>query len=369
MLRRAVALEEACDMHDPADRPRRPRRLPVALVPVLLVAACAGEEAGAGTSAIVAANYGGTSGETIQRTIADPYAAEAGIQIQHVNVGSGFAAKIQAQHQAGNVGWDVVEGLGSQEAAVLWSEGMLEPLPPDLRQRLEAVSVPGAVNEYGVALGNTGIVIACNTAVVQRCPANPAEFWDTASFPGRRAMMDNPFQTLATAAVAAGVATDQVFPIDLDRAFGALEQIKPAIDVWTTSGDQQMQVMRDGQAEISVMWNGRAKSLIDSGVPLQLSWDGSLVNPNYMVVIKGGPNTAGAMRYVEWYGTHPEAQAGVAKELAYGVSHEDTLGLLSPDEAALLPAAHTASQVQLDAGWWVENADQVAPRWKEFLAG
>jgi spermidine/putrescine-binding protein len=130
-----------------------------------------------------------------------------------------------------------------------------------------------------------------------------------------------------------------------------------------------MQVMRDGQAEISVMWNGRAKALIDSGVPLQLAWDGSLVNPNYMVVIKGGPNTAGAMRYLEWYGTHPEAQVGVARVLAYGVSHKDTLGLLTADEAALLPAAHTGSQVQLDADWWVANADKVAPRWKEFLAG
>ena len=357
-------------MPEASARSRRHPSASLVLVPVLLVAAaCAGGEAGAGTTTVVAANYGGTSGETIQRTIADPYAAEAGIQIQHVNVGSGFAAKIQAQHQAGNVGWDVVEGLGSQEAAVLWNEGLLEPLPPDLRQRLEAVSEPGAVTEYGVALGNTGIVIACNTAVVQRCPANPAEFWDTASFPGRRAMMDNPFQTLATAAVAAGVAPDQVFPIDLDRAFAKLQEIKPAIDVWTTSGDQQMQVMRDGQAEISVMWNGRAKALIDSGVPLQLAWDGSLVNPNYMVVIKGGPNTAGAMRYLEWYGTHPEAQVGVARVLAYGVSHKDTLGLLTADEAALLPSAHTGSQVQLDADWWVANADQVAPRWKEFLAG
>jgi putative spermidine/putrescine transport system substrate-binding protein len=360
-------------MHDQpvADRPvRRRGRLLAALAPVLIaVAACGGPPAGADPSTLVAANYGGTSGEAIQRSIADPYAAEAGVRIQHVNVGSGFAAKIQAQHQAGTVSWDVVEGLGSQDAAVLWKAGLLEPLPADLRRRLEAVSEPGAVTDYGVALGDTGIVIACNTAAVQRCPANPAEFWDTAAFPGRRAMMDNPFQTLATAAVADGVAPAQVFPLDLDRAFAKLEQIKPAVNVWTTSGDQQMQVLRDGQAEIAVMWNGRAKSLIDSGTPLELAWDGSLVNPNYMVVIKGGPNPAGAMRYLEWYATHPQAQAGVARELAYGVSHKDTRGLLKAEEAALLPSAHTASQVRLDAAWWVENADRVAPRWKEFLAG
>lgn len=320
---------------------------------------------------IVAANYGGVSGDAIAELIGTPFERETGFKVQHVASGVGFVAKVEAQQQAGQVTWDAIEGAGGQEAALLWKKGYLEPIPAEVKSKLESVSIPNGVTDYGVLLGTTGYVIACNMEKIKACPSNPAEFWDAKAFPGRRAMVSNPFGAVATALVADGVKPNEVFPMDIDRAFKKLREIKPHIAIWATSGDQQVQIMRDGQVDMSIMWNGRAKSVIDSGVPLKLEWGGSLANPNYMVVIKGGPNTKGAMSYLEWYGLHAQPQAAIARKLAYGMSHKDVSGLLTPEEAALLPEGgnNAQTQVLLDGSWWAENADKVAPIWKEFLAG
>lgn len=348
-----------------------PRLTAISLVAaVMFISGCDAPTSGS-SKQIISANYGGVAGEAIAASISRPYEAESGNTIQAVASGVGFIAQVEGQNQAGKVTWDVIEGAGGQEAALLWNKNFLEPIPADLKTKLQQVSIPNGVTEYGVLLGTTGYVIACNMSKITACPKNPAEFWDTKAFPGRRAMVSNPFGAMASALVADGVAPNEVFPMDIDRAFKKLKEIKPHVAIWATSGDQQVQIMRDAQVDMSIMWNGRAKSVIDSGVPLKLEWGGSLANPNYLVVIKGGPNTKAAMNYLEWYGLHAKPQAEVARKLAYGMSHKEVANLLTPAEAALLPEGgnNAETQVLLDGNWWAQNSDKVAPMWKEFLAG
>ena len=45
--------------------------------------------------------------------------------------------------------------------------------------------------------------------------------------------------------MAAGVAPDKLYPLDVDRAFKKLEEIKPHITVWWTSGAQSAQLLKD----------------------------------------------------------------------------------------------------------------------------
>ena len=46
-------------------------------------------------------------------------------------------------------------------------------------------------------------------------------------FPGRRALRNHPIATLEAALMADGVAPDKLYPLDVDRAFKKLEEIKP----------------------------------------------------------------------------------------------------------------------------------------------
>jgi spermidine/putrescine-binding protein len=341
----------------------------------LIAAGCGGGSDGESASSgggrsgtVVIASNGGVVQEVTQAAFATPFSQDTGTKVQYVPVGSGFTAKLQAQQQAGDISWDAIEGVDGSSAAQLWKLGLLAPISGDLARQIKPVSFPGAVTPYGVDLGDTGVIIAC-TKRVTRCPRTPRDFWDVARFPGRRAMVASPVEALASAAVASGVPTDAVFPLDLNRAFKKLEEIKPKVSVWTTSGDQQMQVMRNGEVDMSLMWSGRAKSLVDSGTPLRVSWDGSLIDPNYFVVIKGGPNTAAGFAYLRWYATHPAAQAQFVKKLGYSTSNKQVVGFLSRSDLAWLPssAQNSRNQVRIDPSWYVANQIQVDQRWKDFL--
>ncbi|MCP9950884.1 extracellular solute-binding protein [Actinomadura madurae] len=347
-------------------------RLLCAVAALLAVPACTGSGAADEESSkrVVIANFGGAVKDAAESSFWKPFTADSGIGVQSDPAGGGFTAKLQAQAQSGRVSWDVIEALEGSDAVLLSRLGLLEQLPADLTAQLTKSSVPDSVQPFGVSMGDTGVIIACNMQVVKKCPKNPTEFWDVNNFPGRRAMIDNPYESMASALVADGVPTDKVFPIDVDRALRKLDQLKPAVNVWTRSGDQQMQVLRSGEVGMSFMWSGRAKSLAAQGVKLKTSWDGSLVNPSYTVVVKKGPNTAGALNYLKWYATHPDAQAKLIDTLGYGTSHAEAGDKVKPETRAWMPSdpANSKNQVRIDSTWWADNRSKIEPRWRDFIA-
>jgi len=56
-----------------------------------------------------------------------------------------------------------------------------------------------------------------------------------------------------------------VYPIDIDRAFKKLDQIKRHIKVWWREGTQSQQLIRDGEVDMMSIWNARASELKQQG--------------------------------------------------------------------------------------------------------
>ena len=84
---------------------------------------------------------------------------------------------------------------------------------------------------------------------------------------------------------------DKPYPMDIDRAFRKLDEIKPHIKVWWTQGNQSQQLIRDGEVDMIGMWNARAQELIDKGAPLTIVWNGAESYGGYWFVPKGTPNS------------------------------------------------------------------------------
>jgi putative spermidine/putrescine transport system substrate-binding protein len=356
--------------------------LAIALALVLLLVQCTastpapeatqpgetGEEMG---GELVINSWGGVFTETTVTNFAEPFADENGVELTVLEAPGEHAAQLQAQAEANRVEWDIIDSLDAATAFFLWEEGHLGQLPADLRSRLEEVSVPGAVLDFGILQSSISDVIACNPEEAEACPTTPAEFWDVENFPGPRSMQEGPLESMIWALQADGVPRDEVFPMDIDRAFAKLEEIKPHIVVWWTSGDQSQQVFRDREVVIGTIWNGRAKVLMDEGFPLEVSWTGNVYTPAYTVLVNNAPNEEVALDYIEWYATHPDAQASWAETLSYGVSHPDALDMLSDEAASMLPEypANYEQNVAIDVQWWLDNREEVQDRWKNFLAG
>jgi putative spermidine/putrescine transport system substrate-binding protein len=328
----------------------------------------------AGTPALsgelVLASWGGVFTETTVANFADPFSAETGVNVVVADAPGEHVAQVQAQLDANRVTWDVIDSLDAASAEFMWDQGLLEPMPEDLKARLQEVSVEGAVTDFGILQSSISTIMICNPDEAQRCPTTPAEFFDTENFPGPRSLHDNALDTLMFALAADGVPYDQMFPLDVDRAFAKLDTIKDDVRVWWVSGDQSQQVIRDAEVVMGTIWNGRAKLLVDEGMTqLEFSWDGARYGPAYTVVVRDAPNRDAAFAYIEWYGTHPEAQAAWAEVLGYGVSHEDAVASLPDDLRPWLPTnpENLAQSIPEDASWWVENRETVERRWREWL--
>src|SRR4051812_28663872 len=256
----------------------RPPAAPVALTLPLPLGSQAAD------NQLVMASWGGIFKDATQKNIVEPFSKETGAKVDIADVGGGWAAKIDAQKAAGRVQWDLIDSIDAGSAQYLAEKGLLEPIPVALKAKLEAVSIPGTVTQYGIEEGSTGVVIACRQGV--KCPTTSAEFFDVKAFPGPRAIVNEPNQVLPFAALAAGQPADKLFPVDLDKAFAILNSVKSSVSVWPTSGDQQQQVLRSGEVDMAIMWNGRAFDLTQKGTPLTMVWKGALLDPGYIVVLK-----------------------------------------------------------------------------------
>jgi spermidine/putrescine-binding protein len=314
---------------------------------------------------LVIASWGGTYRQATQANIAAPFEKETGTKATYIDAGGGWAAKIQAQFAASKVQWDLVDGIDAGSAEFLFKSGMLEPLPDELRKKMETVSIPGTVTAFGIEQGSSGILVVCR-ADFAKCPSTPAQFFDPVAFPGARAILSEAHLALPFAAVAGGQDPKHLFPVNLDTAFDMLRKVKSAVRVWTTSGDQQQQVLRSGEVDMALMWNGRAYNLARNGTPLKLQWNGALLDPGYLVVLKGAPNKDKAFKYLEYYATHPEHQAAFAKVIGYGIAHKDVGAMLPPEVNDALPSSHPT--IRNDARWYAENRQEIQKRWQEFLA-
>lgn len=79
-----------------------------------------------------------------------------------------------------------------------------------------------------------------------RAPSRWSDFWDTAQYPGPRALQDSPRGVLEIALIADGVPAARLYPLDIDRAFRRLAEIRPYVSLWWTTEGEVAAAMQAG---------------------------------------------------------------------------------------------------------------------------
>src|SRR3954451_8534991 len=169
------------------------------------------------------AGYGGEPQKVQAKAFFEPAMNELGISV--LQDSHGGYAKIKAQVLSGSPSYDLV-ALGCAEAARAAKEGLLEPIDYSLIPNAKELD-PAMRGTHYVGEWTFSTVIIWNTQTVKTPPSTWAEFWDVEKFPGKRALSANARQMLEIALIADGVPADKLYPLDVDRAFKKLEQIKP----------------------------------------------------------------------------------------------------------------------------------------------
>ncbi|WP_222705654.1 ABC transporter substrate-binding protein [Brevibacillus massiliensis] len=306
-------------------------------------------------------SWGGTTQDAQMKYWGKPFEEETGIKV--VQDGPTDYGKFKAMVESGDVKWDVVdvEGDFAYQAA---KDGLLEPL--DFSVINKGDLDPDFVFDYGVGSFAYSFVNAYNTSKIKEKPQGWKDFFDQTAFPGDRTVYKWPtVGVLEMALLADGVEPSKLYPLDLDRAFRKLDELKPSIKWWQT-GAQSQQLMANGEVSMGYVWNGRMYSLINDGAPVEIDWTQNIRTGDYLVVPKGAKNKEAAMKFIA-HAVSVDAQAGFANETSYEPINVKSMGLVDSKLFPYLPSQHKESQVLLDVAYWAENKDKVIQQWNAWL--
>jgi mannopine transport system substrate-binding protein len=351
--------------------------LPVAAGLSALVAGPGARPAlGAGTtdleSTLVIRTTGGVFEAALKRNFFEPFTQATGVRVIPVAASdSEMMAKSAAMQAAGNVEWDIISPQFSELgnlSKMLVDLGDCSGIPG-----IKTDDMPGTCGQYGVLYLMGAQVLTYDTrAFTGATPQSWADFWDVKNFPGRRALPNtgNPMANIVSALIADGVPADKLFPLDVDRAFRKLDQIKPHIDVWWRSGDQSQQMWAGSDIVMALMWSGRAFAAKRSGTPLAWTYADALADFGAWGILNGAPHPKAAHAFLNFYLSSPEHAAAFSREMGYATPNLKAAAMLSPAEKQdLISTPETfAKIIQMDPHWLAANRAPVMARWNAWIS-
>ncbi|MDF5757731.1 extracellular solute-binding protein [Spongiactinospora sp. TRM90649] len=329
--------------------------------------------ASGGARSLVIAGWGGSFTAANKEAFYDQFEKDTGIKVTIATPGGGFAAKVAAQRAGNNVEWDLLEAPGG-DTSKLVMDGNLEQFPASLVSAITPLVADGAIRPspsepYYLDHGGTVNLIGCNTKLVKKCPTNPREFFDTENFPGTRGITaNNPIFTSLFALAGDGVEPSKYFPVDVNRAMGALKKIKPKVSVWSTSPAQMQQAVVDGEVAIMQAPNTVLMSSLKQVPDLKLFWEGGLLFDEGWCVPKGAKNKEAAFEFVKWYAEHRENQAKFTEKLYSGTAGRDMEKYLSPEVVENLPINKTGITL-VDGIAGAKQQQELGNALREILVG
>jgi putative spermidine/putrescine transport system substrate-binding protein len=314
-----------------------------------------------GISELRMTEAGGPSGDSIEKGYLDPFTEKSGVAVVRENP-SGLG-KLRAMVEAGAVTSVVLE-LSSPELEQAKALDLVEPLDWDAIEPMPMFDEAKDEKGYGYQFYST--IMAWREDA--KAPQSWQNFWDVEAFPGKRALPDYAAYILPMALLADGVPVEELYPLDLDRAFASLERIKDHVAVWWQAGAQPPQLLKDNEVQYAVAWSGRVAG--QEGIDYTFA-DGQL-DIAFFVVPKGVSAEQKALANGIFYEMSvPENQAVAAEVVSYTGNSPELEPLLPQDRLGEFPTTKANKDVQhlADAKWWFENAEEVETRWQEFKLG
>ncbi|MER5833128.1 ABC transporter substrate-binding protein [Streptomyces sp. NPDC002130] len=315
---------------------------------------------------LVVRNFGGSYGEANRKAVYDPFTRETGVRIKVVNFGHD---QMLAQIKEGRPQFDVMD-IDMSNLLLFEHEDASEPLDYGRLKNARNTGIPQSLlTPNGVGKSYWASVLAYRTdAFDGRRPESWADFWALGAFPGRRALQGEvDWPELEFALLADGVPLDGLYPLDVDRAFRVLDEIRGSVRTFWEYGAEPGELLSRGSVMASSTWAGRLQNMIGDGVPLAYEWNGARRQSNGYGIPKGSANQDAAYRLID-FALRPEVQAHMARLYPDGPVVPAAYGHLTESTAVHLASTpgHLLSGFDLDIEWWLENQDAVTRRWQQW---
>jgi putative spermidine/putrescine transport system substrate-binding protein len=331
-----------------------------------VLAACApaaeGSSDAALTGEVVFADYGGPTNESRQISFFDSFDEESGATVTSAvledsilyDMLGGEDGPYDLVQVAPDIILNYADGLATRPDSVPVNDTM-----PELAQDY---AVGGFV--YGIAQGWLTETFADGG------PQDWADFFDTETYPGKRAWPGSAWNVDASyeiALLADGVAPEDLYPLDIERAQAKLDTIRDDLVFYESYAETQT-LLTSGTASIAVTVTGQFVSLINQGVDVTIQWNEAFPSASMFVVPATAPNQDNAWALGAWM-ADPERQKVFVERTGYGPATSDVFDLLDSDTIALLPNSdeHLAISVSRSDEYLAEHLEEMVTSYGEWL--
>lgn len=311
---------------------------------------------------LVAVSWGGTYQDAFENAVAKPFTRETGIQV--IMASGPDMAKLRAQAKAGNIEWDIFDGVGPQITAGE-REDIWEKLDKSVVNTSDMVAGAARESSVGFCLYAGGIGYDPKRHPEGKHPRDFPQLWDAAKFPGRRGLRTRVSETLEIALLGDGVDPTKLYPLDVERGFKALDRIKPHVSNWIAQTPQTISLIQNNEVDFTYTYSGRVLTAQRSGISVDFSFDQTLNSMQYLAVPKGSKQKDAAMRLLA-YSLKPDRQAEFCDILAYIPSTNAAFGLLKPETRKLLPDLKSPRNAIVNDEWWADRFAELEKRFKEW---
>ena len=308
-----------------------------------------------------------------------PYEEANGVRVNVAHYNGGIA-EIRDQVESANVIWDVVD-LTQADSLRACEEGLLETLDDiDLPDGADGTGfrddfVEGALNSCGVGVIVWATAFAySHEAYGDSQPTSIADFFDTGTYPGARAIRNDPTVVMEWALMADGVAREDVYatletPAGVDRALAKMDAIRPGLQIWDT-GRQPVRLLNSGEVTMSSVWaTTGAVASREEGAAFTLVWDGRVIELDLFGIPKGSRYKEEAIDFIR-YASSTEALASMVTQMPNGPTRNSSLALLSDEVLTQIPngpAYADNAHIFSDAQWWSRNHATLEEAFRAWL--
>ncbi|WGW11462.1 ABC transporter substrate-binding protein [Saxibacter everestensis] len=312
-------------------------------------------------------SWGGEFQKGQEEAFGTPFAEKSGAEV--LFDGPTDVAKIKAQVDAGNVSWDVVNASPTMNTA--HCDELFEPLDWNLidTSKLPESTPKSKCYVPSLSYGYTFFYNADKYG--DNPPKNWADFFDTKKFPGTRAVDGRPVPTAGTyeaALLADGVATDDLYPIDTDRALKKWTDIQDSLKYWS-SGAEQTQMAQSGEADMVFGWSGRIYEANQSGANFKPVWDKAFIASDSFSIVKGSKNKVAAHAFIN-YALGADQQKKMAELTSYSPVNVDSKPVIPKEAEEFNVSSEAVAKVSIpqNSEYWGKNLDELGKAWSDWLS-
>ncbi|MBK5571324.1 ABC transporter substrate-binding protein [Ensifer sp. SSB1] len=304
---------------------------------------------------LVLATWGGDTSKAIDSVFGAAFTKATNINVKDDGSGPTEGA-VQAQATSGKISWDVLQ-LDYFSSVTLGKKGLLGPIDYNVVKKSRVLE--NSSHEFGVACFLNSYVLAYDTSTYgDNPPKTWADFFDVEKFPGKRTFPKWMIGVPEAALLADGVPPDQLYPLDLDRAFKKIKALMPHVAAVWGSGSESQQIMLSGEASMGLLLGTRA-ILVDRDTDQKITFsfnDGLLIFDAWSYS-KGNPAGAEAANQFIAATQDPALQVEMLKLVGFGPINPEAAKIV-PEELRRIDCSqpeHLSVMHRVSMEWYADN--------------